>query len=74
MILYLFNALRGIGQANKQFMVGCSVHVDTEACPPTPNRVFQFHLEERSGIKLRMCKLGEALKANDDNYVVRMWI
>ena len=29
---------------------------DEKACPPTPNRFFQFHLEKRWGME--KCKLG----------------
>jgi len=28
-------------------LVLCSGHPDSKPCPPTPNCLFQFHLEER---------------------------
>ena len=34
-------------------MVQCSGHPDTKACPPTPNCLFQFYLEERWDMDLQ---------------------
>ena len=47
------------------WIVQCSGHPDTTACPPTLSCLFfQFHLEDRSGMD--KCKLRENVNTDND--------